>query len=308
MTTTLLIGDPESTWREWLLGQPNARDLFVLDPGDTHHGPAGMLRWLSNDQPVATEFFGALDPMRFPQILMATLSRWLAQTAHQPPKHLYIQLFPARPTPALRHLILLVAQMVNPDSIVISDAAHFGLEAFPIGPMPTTLERNYPVMVLAAQRKAHWLRLIERTENHIVSLNTVTLGARLGSGLRVTPPDLTKIGVTQIVYAEKQGASLFVVTDAEISERFITRALEMTHSRKAHIVRTGDYDGVLVSFARQNGEDFGVGYIESVDWNAGQFFIKNTAASPTPVPLLKIGSVRINANGKELEEAKPWSI
>lgn len=308
MATTLLIGDPTSSWREWHQTQTANRDLFLLHPNDSQFGPPGQLRWIKNDQVFDSQFFGSLDPLRFPQILLTALAEWLGRREKSAQTNLIIQLFPVRPSPAMRHLVLLIAQLIKPTAIIVSESLSMGLDGFPIGPQIIKLEKNYPEMVLAAQRKAQWLRLIEKTETHTISLSTVTMGARLGSGMRVTTPELVKVGIPEIVYAERQGSTLFVVTQEEISDHFVSRALDITHTRRIHMVRPTDYNDALVSFARPSGEDFGLGTIQTVDWVAGTIIVKNTAAAPTPVALLKLGVIRIDSNGNEREEAKPWSI
>ncbi|MES1228475.1 MAG: hypothetical protein ABUL72_07365, partial [Armatimonadota bacterium] len=60
--------------------------------------------------------------------------------------------------------------------------------------------------------------------------------------------------------------------------------------------------------ADQEGNDLGIGTIETVDVSTGVVKLKNTAVSPAHARLLRLGTTKVDAKGRELGEVKPWSL
>jgi polynucleotide 5'-kinase involved in rRNA processing len=99
-----------------------------------------------------------------------------------------------------------------------------------------------------------------------------------------------------------------VVTRAEIEDKGVSRALDMSGSSKMHMVLADAYNGVLCSLTRQDGEDFAIGFVESIDWENLTMQVLSTAVPPAPVRIVRLGSIRIDRAGRELGEVAPWRL
>ncbi len=305
MSRTLLLGTPETTWRPWLKTHREDSDLLILDPGDPDHGHLGRLVLFHGDKIVATRFYGSLDPARAPHLMVAGLAQLLALAS----ENLFIQLFPLQGGPLLRHTVLLLTQLVQPDDILVPNPCPFDLEGFPVGPNEVELEASIPEEVRVAQRKANWLKMLERCEEHEVALPRVAIeGARLGSGRVISREQLSKVGIEHVLHAEVGGGTLFLISDQEVDDHHLPRALDVFHCGRVHVIPTDSYEGLLCAFARQSGEDFGMGMIQSIDFETKTAKILCDAVPPAPVRILKIGGMRIDSAGRELGEVRPWQV
>ena len=305
MGRTLLLSTPETSWREWLKEQRGKRDLICLDPADPSQTPPGKLTLWSGNKPVYWRFYGSLDPGRAPHVLIAALAHMLPMAKDDA----LVQLFATRNTPLFRQVSTLVAQLVQPSEILVPKGCDLDLEGYPVGPEEVELEPAFPAMVQQAQRKAQWMKLVEGCTDHTVELRKVAIeGARLGSGKRLHPDDVAKAGLTGVTYAELCGGTLLLVAPEEPEEQAMSRALDHFHASRASIVDPAVYENLLCSFARQSGEDFGIGIVQCVDFVKGVAKIACTAVAPAPVRILRIGGLRVDLTGKELGDAKPWQV
>lgn len=301
MGRTVLLAESGFSWREWLRQHQGNADLLVLDPGDASHGPAGRIRVLRGERPVFDRFYGSLDPQKAPHLLVGAMVEALDLAS----PNLVVQLFPYRVTPVLRQTTQLLLQLLKPDRLLVNSgfSGQFGLPCELVD-----LEKSLPTAVQSAQRKAQWLGMIEKCEEHSVDLSeTVLSGSRLGAGDPLGEARKTKLGLDG-AYVEVSGTTLYVVTDSEYSDDVISRALDVTHCSRAHFVSPGVYEGVLCSFAKMGGEDFGFGFVRSVDFINLRAQVACSAIPPVPVPMLKLGSLRIDDRGNELGEMKPWQV
>ncbi len=305
MPRTLLIGHAGVSWREWLKANRKGRDLLLLDPADPNFGAPGRLTLWRGEKLLATRFFGSLDALRSPHIVAAVLAEFLSIAGED----VLIQLAPYRPTPLGHQLLLLLAAQAKADTILLANGTNAPCNAFPIGPEDVALEPAFPAMVQTAQRKAQWLKMLESCRPHEVDLRQVCIeGARLGSGQKLDPMSMMRGGIEEAHHAELIGSSLFVVSDDEPEDQEVARALDDLNASRAFFVTPSAYEGLLCSFARNNGEDFGYGMIQRIDFEAGIAHILNTAETPAPVRILRIGSLRINERGSELGETRPWQV
>lgn len=304
MARTLLIGGAQRSWREWLRANRCDRDIINLDPAETVFGTPCRLEWIHKEKVLAWHHYGALDPLRTPQVFLSALPS-LLDKASEP----IVQLFRYRPSPVLRHIALLVAQILKPDEILIADDCEIGYEGWPVGPQTVTLESEFPDIVLSAQRKAHWMKLLEDSEFHKILMKDVAFeGSRLGSGRAISDEQLAKLGLSGTAHGEICGSTLMLVDSAEPSDDVLSRALDMTHCTRSQIVDPEMYANVVCSFARQDGEDFGLGIVQRIDFQNKVMEILCPAVSPAPVRIVKLGGLRVNNQGHELGELGPWRI
>lgn len=305
MGRTLLLAHPGATWREWLKENRKGRDWICLDPNDPAQSPPARLALFRGERPVASRFYGSLDAARAPHVLLAALAQLLGQAGEDA----IVQLAPYRPTPLMRQVVTLAAQMVQPDEILIAEGTPIDQGGFPVGPVEVSLEASFPELVQGAQRKAQWLSLLENCREHQVDLGRIAIeGVRLGSGSRIQPADLVGLGLQEALHVEVGGTTLLIVAGTEPDEEAVAKALTLYHCSRAAFVAPDAYDDLLCSFARQNGEDFGLGMVRSIDFEAGRATIVNTAETPAPVRILRIGSMRVDAAGRELGETKLWLV
>ncbi|HEY0867593.1 MAG TPA: hypothetical protein VGE01_09445 [Fimbriimonas sp.] len=299
MGKTLLIGHHGVSWRDWLKEHRGNRDLLCLDPAESYAGPPARFVLVRGNRPVYHRFYGSLDAQRAPHVMMASL----AQALFVAEEDALIQLFPYRPFPLLRQIVALIAQLVQPSAILVAQGTALDLDGFPVGPEEVELGKSFPLLVMQAQRKAQWMKLMEQCQEHDVDLRQVTIeGARFGSGENLTRE------VEGVLYAERCGSTLLMVSDEELSDAQIARALDSSHTARAHLVSPEAYRNLLCSFGRPNGEDFGMGTVAEIDWESLRARVLCTAIPPAPVRILRLGSLRIDPHGNELGEAKPWQV
>lgn len=305
MARTLLLSSAGFSWRDWLKEHRKDWDLVCLDPAEPSQSPPGRLTLHKGTKPAYSRFYGSLDPSRAPHVIVAALAQMLELAGPD----CIVQLFAIRNSPLLRQLTSLCAQLVQPDQVLAPKGAGLDLEGFPVGPEEIEIEAAFPAMVQQAQRKAQWLGLIEKCTEHEVELRRVSIeGARLGSGSSLHPDLLAKAGLSDVVHAEVAGGTLLLITDSEPDDSTVSRALDVTHASRAAVVNPDAYENLLCSFARQSGEDFGMGIIRSIDFAGGIAKIACTAVAPAPVRILRLGGMRVDLSGRELGEARPWGV
>lgn len=296
---TLLLGDSQVTWHEWLKLNRAGRDLICLDPNDSEQSPPGRITLRRGEKVLAWRFIGGLDPLRAPHLILAGLSELLSQAAEDA----IVQLPPFHPSPLMRQVCLAAAEMCRPGEIFAAKGLAMDLSGLPVGSVHVELERSFPDLVRNAQRKAQWLKMFESCERHEVMLDEVTLeGARLGSGRRLDGES------PEVLHMEACGQTLLIVTEGQLEDRTLGTLLNHSHGSRAHVVAPNAYEGLLCSFARQSGEDFGIGMIERVDFTARVAHVLNTAVAPAPVRLLRIGGLVIGTDGNERGEIRPWQV
>lgn len=304
MGRSLLIPHPGVSARSWVKEHRGDADLIVLDPGDAGHQHLARLGLYKGEKLAEWRFYGSLDAQRSPHVLVGALSGMLQSAS----ENVLVQLFPARSSPLMKQLIALVAQLVKPDSIFVTEGADLDLDGFPVGPESVLLDPAFPDTVQHAQRKALWLKLVEKCVPHEVNLRRVSIeGARLGAGHLVDREMLKRVGLNAI-HAEVAGGTLLVIAEEEPDDMHVARALDVFHCGRIQFVSPEQYEGLLCSFARQGGEDFGMGFVQQIDFESGIAHIMSDAVPPAPVRILRLGSLRIDQAGRELGEARPWQV
>lgn len=297
MDCALLVGAAGHSWREWCQQQPD-RDLLVADLANCDFGaPARVSLWRGG-KVESWRFIGSTDPQRNP-ISWLTAVGELAQMMNP---HGIILCGAVGANPVSRHLILNLALMIQPAELLVPEQSGLELWPWPVGATIAPVNADYPELVHEAQRRAQWLKLLEDCQEHEVHLSDVkVVGARLGSGDIHSNPDSSD-------YSEISGDVLHLVTQTKLSDEGIARMLDHTHTARLSMVDPRTYHGLLCSFARENGDDFGMGVIKKFDETRGILTVLNTALPPVPVRILKLGLLRIESGGKELGSLAPWTV
>lgn len=305
MGRTLLIGNPKTSWKEWLKASRGEADLICLDPAEVVSNYLARLTLNQGDKTTFWRFYGSLDPQRYPQILLSGLIGLLNQASPDA----IVQLYRYQPNPILRHTAQLISQIVQPSRILIGSGTDISFEGWPVGPEEVELGQPLPEIAIAAQRKASWLKLIENCETHEIPLGQITFeGARIGSGNKLTHEMLERCRFPEGTYAEVCGSTLFIISDEELEEGRVASALDDLHCARVQYASPSAYDQILCSFAKQDGEDFGLGYIERIDFASETIAAKCTAIPVAPVRILRLGALRIDAKGNEIGEVRPWQV
>ena len=304
MARTLLIGETGASWRAWERENLQGDDLLLLDPADATYGPPTVLRLVRGDRPLWTRLYGSLDPRRAPHVLVAALAEGIARAGES----LTVRLFGYRNTPLLRQTVGLMASVLRPDRILVAEGTDLDQDGFPVGPESVALEPVFPPMVRDATRKAQWMRMLEASSSHEVELARTTLeGSRLGSGRALSIEERKRAGLEHAPHVERIGRALLVVAP-ELDERQMARALDVTHATKAVHALPRAYEGLVLAFARANGDEIGHGRVDRIDWEAGVLHARCTAVAPVPVGIVRLGSLRLDPKGGERGEARPWEV
>ncbi|MCW5942714.1 MAG: hypothetical protein KIS66_10810 [Fimbriimonadaceae bacterium] len=302
---TLLIGSPGVSWRETIRDEFGDHDFLCLDPAQPDFSSVARIVLWRDGKVRAWRFFGSLDLARFPHVALEGLVRLLRESDRD-----VAVLCPAyRPGPVLRHLLSLIAWTACPGRILIADGTPIGPTGWPVGPETVYPAEAYPDLVQAAQRRATWLRILERCEDHTLDFSSLAFeGSRLGTGRRVERSALSRSGLPETLYAEICGPTLFLVGPEELDESALSRGLDHFGCTKAHIVRPADYTDLVCSFARDSGQDFGFGFVQELDPATGVVRVRCTAVAPAPVRVLRLGALRVSEAGRELGETRPWQV
>ncbi len=297
----LLIADPGWTWREWLKENLGQRDLVCLDISDADHGPPARVFLLRDGKVRLWRLTGSVYPHRNPVDLLVGAASIISGAK----KDAVVLSFDLREMPVIRQMALALSELSVFEEVLVPEGSAFLHEPWLIDAQPVPIQESLPDAAKTAQRRARWLEMLEGCEEHTLELDHIGLhGVRLGSGQRLHGAPFDDLGVHVEVY----GNTLLVVTDHDHDERTAGDALNLAHATKINFVSVNAYDGLLCSFVRGTGEDFGIGVVKNIDFEARTATFLNNAVAPAPVKSVRIGSLRIDETGKETGETKPWAV
>ncbi|MCH8978076.1 MAG: hypothetical protein IH945_02390 [Armatimonadetes bacterium] len=301
MDSTLLIADPRWTWREWLKENLGRRDLLCLDVSDADHGPPGRVFLMRKGKVRTWRLVGTVFANRNPVDVLAGglgLAREASDGA-------VVLSFDVGGSPLLRQMALALAESLGAARILIPSGSGLENEPWPVNPEWTELADALPETMRTAQRRSRWLEVIEACDEHTLQLDEIGLyGVRLGSGERLTEPPFDRLGQ----HVEVCGPVLHVVSDGDPDDTLVAEALNLSGASRLNLVSPNSYDGLVCSFVRAGGEDFGIGVVRSIDFKERKATFLSTAVAPAPVTAVRIGAMRIDETGKELGEARPWTV
>lgn len=303
MGRTLLIGSQTGVWRDWTRDNLNGRDSVTLDPALADFGIPGRMALYRDGKPVRWHFVGSLSAQRSPHTVLAGAAQIL-QVADM---DAVVEMFPYRTGPLRLQMARLTAEIVQPKRILIDRRTPIPSSGWPVAPEEVDLVDPLPESVRAGHRKARWLQLLEQCEPHEIDLRKVAVdGLRLGSGIPIPIENLKKFGFAEPLHAESAGASLLVVSEAAVEDVEVSRALDAVHATKAIVIAPKAYDNLLCAFSREDGEDFALGRIVRIRFPEMVAQIEANAVAPAPFATLKVGGLRIDSEGREGIELRPW--
>lgn len=118
--------------------------------------------------------------------------------------------------------------------------------------------------------------------------------------------NLKKYGFAGPLHAETTGSSILIVSEAPVNEVEVSRALDAAHTSKAVVVAPKAYDNLICAFSRAGGDDYAMGRIVGIRFPEMVAEIEANAIAPATLDTLKVGGLRIDSEGRELGELRPW--
>jgi polynucleotide 5'-kinase involved in rRNA processing len=297
----LLVADPRWSWRTWLKDNLGQRDLVCLDVSNADYGPPARVFLLREGKVREWRFVGSVYPQRNTIDLLVGASELVNKAAEDA----VVLSFEAHEMPLHRQMLLALSEGATFYKVLVPEGSQFLLEPWLIDSDQVSLPEALPENAQTAQRRARWLEMLEGCSEHVLELDHIGIhGVRLGSGKRLHGAPFDDLGTHVEVY----GSTLLVVTDHDIDEQTAGEALNLAHATKLSLVSPSAYNGLLCSFVRGTGEDFGIGVVQSIDFDQRTATFLNNAVAPAPVRAVRIGSLRIDETGKETGETKPWAV
>lgn len=297
----LLVADPRWSWRTWLKDNLGQRDLVCLDVSNADFGPPARVFLLREGKVRDWRFVGSVYPQRNPVDLLIGASDLVGKAAEDA----VVLSFEVHEMPLHRQMLLALSEGAMIKEVLVPEGSQLLHEPWLIESEQVCLPEALPESAQTAQRRSRWLEMFEGCSEHVLELDHIGLhGVRLGSGKRLHGTPFDDLGVHVEVY----GSTLFVVTDHDVDEQTAGDALNLAHATKLSLVSPATYEGLLCSFVRGSGEDFGIGVVQSIDFQERKATFFNNAVAPAPVRSVRIGSLRIDETGKETGETKPWAV
>jgi hypothetical protein len=305
MGLTLLIGSRSHTWHDWLQGHLGSRDLLVLDPLHAGLGPPCRLVLARDAEVVAWRFAGATDPLRNPIDLLAGAAGLLAEARPE----CVALMFAWRESPVRRQLAYALARMLRPKQVLIPEGAACPDDGWPVRAERVPLEPAFPAMVLAAQRRARWMELLKLARPLDIDLaRTRVLGARLGSGSPVNVAALHAPGLQGGLRAEVCGQTLLLVTREPVDDGTAIRAMNLAGASRVVAQTPEAYEGLVCSLERDDGTPVALGIVERAEFADGRLRVLTASSPAKAARVLRIGALRVDAEGREVGEVRPWSV
>ncbi len=293
MPGTLLVPSPGM-----LLPYDVGKETIVLDPEEHGFGPAGRLLLLREGKVAAWSFVGSLDPLRQPLALFSGLSALLRKADAVPD----VRLFPLKKAPLAIQTALEIAHILQPERIVTIEGRGLENLPWPVGAETLSGEKAPPEMVPEARRRREFSTLSDSAQLHpFVWTSGGLMGGRLGRGTPLARLDDT-------LWAEVMAGTLFVLTPHPLTDAQLRRMMEDSNCDKVISAGPQDYKGLLVSLTRQDGSDFGLGLIEEVDLPRRTLLIRSSFPPETPIPIIKLGGMKLDSSGKQTAAVRLWSL
>lgn len=295
MARALLVGGEGHAWRDWREQRGLGGPLLCLDPSYMEHGWGGRIALTQGEELLDWRFVGTLKATRNPLSVLSGAVQLATEDC-------VIMLSRLESSPVARHFALTLAQILRPEAIYTVEGS--GVEAWPwpIGAEPVQLPDSPPEIVLRAQERAQWLHLLRECHPHEVDLDEVpVIGARLGSSPRLHPQGMEG-------WMEVCGGGLLWISEEVGDDLKVDRAMHFAEAHKVWTALPKQYSGLLCAMSQEDGSEQGMGVVDSFDPQIGRMKILCTAEPGTRPQVLKLGTLRLQKDGKRAGEAPPWTV
>lgn len=301
MAITVLLGSRQFSWKQWLEAHLGERPLLILDPSDTHFGPATRLELMRREELLDWRLVASITPTRDPMGILT------AAAILKPKIDFVALLHPLTRAPILRQLTSDLAQILGPTEILYALGEDIDAEILPIGAATVELPAALPAIVGQAQRRARWIEAQQNASLHEIKLDEVTLlGARLGSGLPLHGGPNVELG--PYLHLEVGDGGLFGVSHEPVSESQNNVVLAKNKATKIVGSLSQDYEHVVCSLNKQSGEPVAIGFIERAEFARNRLIVRSELVNMRAVRQVVLGQTRVDGEGRELAEVRPWSI
>ena len=336
---TLVLGGTDvgkTTFTRLLVNQAvqAGRQAAVIDGdiGQSEIGPpacvglafaAGPVAALSELTPHALAFVGSTSPPGH-FLEHASAMRTLADMAT--PRFLVVDTCGYVQGPSARRLLQCEADLLAPTHIVALQRGN-ELEALLAPLIRRTNWRIHlpslpavigvkPPAFRTQRRSMKWAAYFAGSETHTFSLDEVAVvGAWLGSGTPLAAHLLKYLREAlaahcRVYYAEMSGSQLGMMISHPISPQnnALLMALEPLKARTVIPTVAPRLKNLLVGLESGNGRLMGMGLIAAIDFRRRTVGVLTPVRSPFAARILRIGSLRVTPEGRELGAVKPGEV
>ncbi|MCS7066607.1 MAG: Clp1/GlmU family protein [Fimbriimonadales bacterium] len=330
--TVMVLGGVDtgkSTFCSLLLRQWQQSDTLAgyvdLDLGQSNVGPPTTFSWALVRQPFerlsdlpsgGLAFVGDTTPARHISLALAGARRVLDDLLALQPERVVIDTCGYIGGWVARHYKLTLADLLRPRVIVglqrerelmpildaLSRRADWRVEVLPV---PEAIGRKPPIF-RSQYRRVAFARYFENARTHTLPLSQISfVGRRLGAGEplnEATRQHLERQIQARLLYAERHGDYLHVILRQPLTEHQIGLLQTLTGTRWLTLLPPSAYQHLLVGLTDYTGRTFGVGLIESLDFEAGTLTLLSPVHSVQPVRWVHLGYLRVLPDGTELGE------
>ncbi len=296
-----------------------------LDLGQSNVGPPSTFSWslvrqpferLSDLVPGGLAFVGDVTPARHIALSLTGARRVLDELLALQPEKVVIDTCGYIGGWAARQYKLMLTDLLRPRVIVglqherelnpILDAlrrrADWRVEVVPV---PEAIGRKPPIF-RSQYRRVAFARYFEGARSHTLPLSQISLiGRRLGAGEPLSDAarqHLQNQIRAELLHAERYGDHLHVILRQPLTEQQIGLLQALTRAQHLTLLPPSAYQHLLVGLTDYTGRTFGIGLIESLDFEAGTLTLLSPVHSVQPVRWVQLGYLRVLPDGTELGE------
>jgi len=296
-----------------------------LDPGQSNVGPPTTFSWtlvrepferLNELSPGGLAFLGDTTPARHLSLALAGARRVLDELLALQPERVVIDTCGYVGGWIARHYKLMLVDLLRPRLIVglqrerelmpildaLSRRADWRVETLAV---PESIARKPPVF-RSQYRRVAFARYFEGARSYTLPMNQISfVGRQLGAGEALSEEvkrHLESQIRAELLHAERYGDALHVILRQPLTEHQIGLLQSLTRANRLTLLPPSAYQYLLVGLTDYTGRTFGVGLIESLDFEQGTLTLLSPVHSVQPVRWVQLGYLRVLPDGTELGE------
>jgi len=296
-----------------------------LDPGQSNVGPPATfsgclvrhpIERLNELSPSGLAFLGDTTPARHVALALASARRVLDELLALQPDRVVIDTCGYIGGWHARQYKLMLVDLLRPRLIVglqreqellplleaLRRRADWRVEVLPV---PEVITRKPPIF-RAQYRRVAFARYFESGRSHTLPMSQISfIGRRLGAGEplgEATKRHLESQIRAELLHVERAGDHLHVILRQPLTEQQIGLLQALTRTHRLTLLPPSAYHYLLVGLIDYMGRTFGIGLIESIDFEAGTLTVLSPVHSVQPVRWVQLGYLRVLPDGTELGE------
>ncbi len=319
----------KSTFCSLLLRQWQSQGALAgyldLDPGQSNVGPPATFSWtlvrqpferLNELSPAGLAFIGDTTPARHLSLALTGARRVLDELLALQPDKIVMDTCGYVGGWMARYYKLMLADLLRPRIVVglqreheltpildaLSRRADWRVVALPV---PEAIGRKPPIF-RSQYRRVAFARYFEGARSHTLPLSQISfIGRRLGAGEPLSEATLKHLESqirAELLHAERYGDYLHVILRQPLAEHQIGLLQTLTRASRLTLLPPSAYQYLLVGLTDYTGRTFGMGLIESLDFEARILTLLSPVHSVQPVRWVQLGYLRVLPDGTELGE------